>query len=63
MAKDLSGGDKENEEMVINSFLDIPFRSMVSLSSGAVSHRQVQGILDFINGKYLRGLIKITSKR
>lgn len=63
MAKDLSDGDKENEEMVINSFLDIPFRSMVSLSSGAVSHRQVQGILDFINGKYLRGLIKIASKR
>jgi beta-glucosidase len=59
VAKGFGGGSEENEQMVINSFMDIPFRSYVSLTGGAISAKQVQGIIDFCNGKILRGIHKL----
>ncbi len=63
IAKDLAQGEDENEEMILNSFLDVPFRSYVQLTSGEVTPRQVKGIINFCNGRLLSGALKIKPKK
>ena len=48
--------DETTANMIHRMADELPFRALVMLSSGAVSYRRAQGLLDLMNKKPIRGL-------
>lgn len=46
----------ENEEMIVRSIPNMPFRSFVQFTGGLLSHHSVDGLLLMINGHFFKGL-------
>lgn len=57
--KELGGDGPENAELVtiLNAmFEDMPIRQLVMLSNGALNEKVLDGLLEMMNGHYIRGL-------
>ena len=53
--------EKENEaikKMVRNMVDEMPFRSIVTFSNGAISKNRAQGLIDLMNKRIIKGIIK-----
>lgn len=59
LTKKAAAEEEGQEGMLISSVMETPFFSMVTQGSNLVSERRAEGILDIINGKILRGILKI----
>lgn len=59
MAKKISGGGSEDEALMISMMMEMPFFALVTSSGGMLSQNRMEGILDFINRHYLKGIIRI----
>ena len=62
VAGKMAGDDPVLKRMAQESIKELPFRSMVALSSGAVSENKRDALLLLINGKPLRGLARFLKK-
>lgn len=62
MAKRGSNGSGENKAMMEALFLEMPFQSLIASSGGKLKEKTVQGLLDMMNGHYLKGFIKMIRK-
>lgn len=62
-ARKMAGEDKTLQEMAASSISELPFRSIKALSSGAINEQQIGGILDIVNGHYIRGARKFFGKK
>ena len=51
--------DETTKKMIDKTVGEMPFRSLVVFSGGEFSQRKAQGLIDLMNRKYLRGLIKV----
>lgn len=54
--------EKENEaiiKMVKNMVDEMPFRSVVTFSNGAISKNRAQGLIDLMNKRIIKGIIRI----
>ena len=49
--------------MYLSGALETPLRSLPSLSGGMLNTQQVEGVLDIMNGKLIRGIYKLITKR
>ena len=63
MAKQFGGGDSEGMEefiKIIDAMLeDMPIRQLAMMSGGAMTPAVVAGLVEMMNGHYLRGLKKM----
>ncbi len=59
MIKEMAKGDALTEKVMIASFLDTPIRSYPAFSGGAISKRQVRGIVNLLNLRLIIGLIRL----
>lgn len=53
------GRRSTNEDMIVNSLPNMPFRSFVQFTGGMFSHRSVDGLLMMINGHFFKGFAKM----
>lgn len=51
--------DETSRKMIDTVVLEMPFRNLVVLSAGMISHRRAAGLLDLMNKKPINGLIKV----
>lgn len=58
----MAGDDPIMQEMAKESIKMLPFRTISALSSGAITPRQNEGLVDLLNGHLLRGAIKYLGK-
>lgn len=59
MIKDMAGGDPLTEQVMVTSFLDAPIRSYSAFSGGAISKRQIRGIVNILNLRLISGLFRL----
>lgn len=59
MIGDLTNGDPLMEKVMTTSFLDTPIRSYSSFSGGAITKRQVRGIVNILNLRLICGIIRL----
>ena len=63
MEKQFSGGDAEGMEeftKIIDAMLeDMPIRQLAMMSGGVLTHGVMAGLVDMMNGHYIRGLRKM----
>jgi beta-glucosidase len=63
MAKNVTQSSKEEEGMMSSMIKEMPFHSMVTSSDGIITENRMEGILDLLNGHYIKGIKKLLSKR
>lgn len=49
------------EKMVINGAMAFPVRNLFAMSGGLISYKSAEGVLMMFNGKFWRGLFRLTS--
>ncbi len=59
VAKNVSAVEQEQEGMMSNMIKEMPFFSLITSGDGMISENMMEGILDFLNGHYLRGIKKL----
>lgn len=59
----MANGDENQEALIRAVALDTPLRSVTALTSGQISINMAEGIVDFMNGRPLRGILKILKKK
>lgn len=57
-----SSKDKTTRLMMLNSFLDMPYRGLFSHGKGMFTEELAEGLLFMINGKYFKGLKRILKR-
>jgi beta-glucosidase len=63
MSKKVTKASKEEEGMMSSMIKEMPFHSLVTTSDGIISEPMMEGIIDFLNGHYLKGIRKLFKKR
>ncbi|NLG82761.1 MAG: glycosyl hydrolase [Bacilli bacterium] len=58
-----SSKDNTTRLMMLNSFLDLPYRGLYSFGKGMITEQLAEGLLLMINGKYIKGLITMLKKK
>jgi beta-glucosidase len=58
MAGDVEGKEEGQSDMIDAALMEMPFFALQTSSGGAISPRQLEGIIDFLNGHPLRGARK-----
>ncbi|MDR1355091.1 MAG: glycoside hydrolase family 3 C-terminal domain-containing protein [Propionibacteriaceae bacterium] len=61
-AQMLDGSDESIVRMMEAALLEMPLRSLVTMSNGQLSIQQLTGILDMLNGKPLQGIRSLLRK-
>lgn len=61
MAKMFDGNDDlEGMKLMVEAMIgELPFRNLIMLSNGVLSENRAAGMLDLMNRKFLRGLLKV----
>jgi hypothetical protein len=59
LPKDASESDKK---FIVVNATQMPIRGIVAIGGAGVSPKNAEGIIDFANGKVIRGIIKILKK-
>lgn len=59
MIKGMAAGDSLTEQVMVTSFLDAPIRSYSAFSGGAISKRQIKGIVNILNLRFISGLFRL----
>ncbi|HHX74690.1 MAG TPA: hypothetical protein GX699_07285, partial [Firmicutes bacterium] len=54
-----AGGNAAQERMMAAIARELPLRGVVNMSGGAFTFAQLEGLLDLLNGHYLRGLARL----
>ena len=60
---DKASGDENLEKAMLASFLDTPIRSFTAFSGGTITKRQIKGIVNILNLRLIKGLIRLIPKR
>ena len=60
---DKTSGDENLEKAMLASFLDTPIRSFTAFSGGTITKRQIKGIVNILNLRLIKGLIRLIPKR
>lgn len=63
VATALAKEQKTDIDTYLAGAIETPLRSLIPLSGGALNERQVEAILDIMNGKLLRGTFKFITKK
>ncbi len=63
LSRDITQSSKEEEGMVAVSMREMPFHAMLTMGGGIISEIMLEGILDILNGHYLKGIIKLIKNR
>ncbi|MEG1569229.1 MAG: glycoside hydrolase family 3 C-terminal domain-containing protein [Oscillospiraceae bacterium] len=66
MAKDAFGGDTSPDDitrMMEAMMYDMPLRALAMMSGGMVTPNLVSGLVDIMNGKYIKGFKTLTKKQ
>ncbi|MDF2513704.1 MAG: hypothetical protein K0S04_3570 [Herbinix sp.] len=58
-AKDVTKGHEEQQGMMSAMIREMPFQAIVASGEGMISESMMEGILDLLNGRYLRGIKKL----
>ncbi len=61
--KDMAKGNELNEQLMLKVFLDTPIRSYSSFSGGAISKRQIHGIVSLLNLRIIQGIFRLIPSR
>lgn len=61
--KDMTKGNELNEQLMLKVFLDTPIRSYSSFSGGAISKRQIHGIVSLLNLRIIQGIFRLIPSR
>lgn len=59
IAKKVAKAEEEQEGMMAATIKEMPFFSMVASEEDMISESMMEGILDLLNGHYIRGFIKL----
>lgn len=59
VAKGVTEVEKEQEGMMSNMIKEMPFFSLVTSGDGMISESMMLGIIDLLNGHYIRGIKKL----
>lgn len=59
MAKKVTQSSKEQEGMMSAMMKEMPFHSMVTSGDGIISEKMMEGLIELLNGHYVKGLRKI----
>lgn len=62
-AKKATQTSAEEEGMMTAMVIEMPFHSLVAAGDGAISEKTMEGLLDLLNGHYLKGIAKLLSKK
>lgn len=60
--KSKATGGPEDQAMMTAMIREMPFHSMVSSGGGIISQNMLEGILNLLNGHYIRGIMKLLNK-
>lgn len=63
MVNKASQDDEEDNSMMMVMMKEMPLYSLVTLGEGRVSEKMLDGILDLLNGHYLKGMRELLSKK
>lgn len=63
LAKNATKASKEEEGMITTSMNEMPFHSILTSSEGMITDKMMEGIIDLLNGHYLKGMIKIIKRK
>ena len=63
MTRKLSKGDEEEHAMMSSVMKEMPFHSMITSGGGMISEKNMKGILDLLNGHYLKGIGKMLKRK
>lgn len=59
LAKKVTKCEKEQEGMIGSMFYEMPFFAMVASGEGMISERMMEGMIDLLNGHYIKGVAKL----
>lgn len=59
----MAGDDEKSARMMEAVVKDMPIRSMVLMGGGKFSFEMADGLVDMINGRFLKGLVKVLKNR
>jgi len=59
VAKGVTEVEKEQEGMMSNMIKEMPFSSLVTSGEGMISENMMLGIIDLLNGHYIKGIKKL----
>lgn len=57
--KGSSGSDEEDRRMLLSMMKEMPFYAMVFMSGGSFSENRMKGLLKYLNGHRIRGMLKL----
>jgi beta-glucosidase len=63
MSRKVTKASQEEEGMMSSTIKEMPFHSLVTSSDGIISEPMMEGIIEFLNGHYLKGLHKLFQKK
>ena len=62
VAKEVSKAEEGQEGMMAATFKEMPFFSIVASDEKIISEKMMEGIIDLLNGHYIKGLCKLFTK-
>jgi beta-glucosidase len=62
LTKKVTQSSEEEEGMMINMIQEMPFHSLVTSGEGTISEKMMDGLLDLMNGHYVKGISKMIKK-
>lgn len=60
---DVDADPMDSKVIIENVVFGLPIRNLISLSSGQLTQKQIDGILDVFNGSIFKGVVKFINKR
>jgi beta-glucosidase len=63
MSRKVTKASQEEEGMMSSMIKEMPFHSLVTSSDGIITEPLMEGIIEFLNGHYLKGLHKLIQKK
>mgnify|MGYP000881330898 CR=1 FL=1 len=51
--------NQDQTDMIISQAMSVPFRTLASMSGGVITLEQMEGIIDILNLKFIRGMKKL----
>lgn len=58
-AKKVTKSQEDQKGMILSMMREMPFYAMVTSGDGMMTERRMEGLLDLLNGKYMRGMQRL----
>ena len=60
---ELGDNDKDTDVLLDHMFINMPLRALVLLGSGEFSYKQLDSLIYFLNGNYLKGIVNLLQRK